>query len=60
MASYTDKSVNREQLFNYVPLDYLMINYFGIFLFAEAAFILMAIKEYLQDYLKLNDRDLMN
>jgi hypothetical protein len=33
----------------------LMVFYLGIFIFAEAAFVLMAIKEYLQDYLNLED-----
>ena len=37
----------------------LIIYYLGIFLFAEAAFILMAIKEYIQDLLKINDTSLM-
>lgn len=33
--------------------------YLGIFLFAESAFILMAIKEYLQDLVKLSEMDLI-
>jgi len=33
--------------------------FIGIFVFAEASFILMAIKEYLQDLLKLSDLDLI-
>lgn len=33
--------------------------YLGIFLFAEAAFVLMAIREYLQDVLKLDERELL-
>lgn len=33
--------------------------YLGIFITAEAAFILMAIKEYIQDTLKLSDRDII-
>ncbi len=37
----------------------LMISYLGIFIFAEAAFILMAIKEYLQDLLQISDKSLM-
>ena len=36
-----------------------MILYVGIFLTAEAAFILMAIKEYLQDLVGLTDVDLI-
>lgn len=32
---------------------------YGIFVFAEAGFILMAIKEYLQDLMKLSDLDLI-
>jgi len=38
----------------------LMILYVGIFLTAEAAFILMAIKEYLQDLAGLTERDLLD
>jgi hypothetical protein len=38
----------------------LMFYYLGIFLFAEAAFIFMAIKEYLQDVLGLNEMTLIN
>ncbi len=37
----------------------LLVEYVGIFLAAEAAFVLMAIKEYLQDYLRLEDADLI-
>lgn len=37
----------------------LMALYFGIFIFAECAFILMAIKEYMQDVLKLTENDLI-
>jgi hypothetical protein len=35
------------------------LSYVGIFVFAEASFILMAIKEYLQDLLKLSEVDLI-
>jgi hypothetical protein len=35
------------------------ISYLGIFIFAEVSFILMAIKEYLQDLLKLSEIDLI-
>lgn len=35
------------------------VYYIGIFVFAEASFILMAIKEYLQDLLKLSELDLI-
>jgi hypothetical protein len=38
----------------------LLLYYLGIFLFAEAAFILMAIKEYLQDLLKISEEDIIN
>jgi hypothetical protein len=38
---------------------YLMASYLGIFLFAESAFILMAIREYLQDLLKISDTELI-
>ncbi len=34
--------------------------YMGFFLFAEAAFVLMAIREYLQDVLQLNERELLH
>jgi len=37
----------------------LAASYLGIFVFAEAAFVLMAIREYLQDSLKLSERDLL-
>ncbi len=37
----------------------LMMYYFGIFLFAELAFILMAIKEYLQDVIGLTDKQVI-
>jgi hypothetical protein len=33
--------------------------YMGFFLFAEAAFVLMAMREYLQDLLHLDERDLV-
>jgi hypothetical protein len=33
--------------------------YMGFFLFAEAAFVLMAIREYLQDLLQLDERELL-
>jgi len=35
------------------------LSYLGIFIFAEASFILMAIKEYLQDLLKLSEIELI-
>jgi hypothetical protein len=38
----------------------LMLLYLGIFATAEAVFVLMAMKEYLQDYLKLDDETLIN
>ncbi len=37
----------------------LVLLYLGIFLFAESAFIIMAIKEYLQDLVKLSEIDLI-
>ncbi|HEX2855243.1 MAG TPA: hypothetical protein VHO24_18555 [Opitutaceae bacterium] len=37
----------------------LMVLYLGIFVFAEAAFIMMALKEYLQDLIKLSELDLI-
>lgn len=37
----------------------LMAAYLGIFVFAEAAFVLMAVKEYLQDLVKLSDVDVI-
>jgi hypothetical protein len=36
-----------------------MACYLGIFLFAETAFLLMAIREYLQDLLKIREEDLI-
>jgi hypothetical protein len=37
----------------------LIVVYLGMFVFAESAFVLMAIREYLQDVLKLEERELM-
>jgi hypothetical protein len=37
----------------------LIVVYLGMFLFAESAFALMAIREYLQDVLKLEERELI-
>jgi hypothetical protein len=37
----------------------LMLLYLGIFIFAESAFILMALKEYLQDLLKIEETTLI-
>ena len=38
----------------------LAASYLGIFVFAEAAFVLMAIREYLQDVLHLDERKLLH
>jgi hypothetical protein len=37
----------------------LFVFYLGMFVFAESAFVLMAIREYLQDTLKLEEYDLI-
>ena len=37
----------------------LFVAYLGMFVFAESAFVLMAIREYLQDTLKLEERELI-
>jgi hypothetical protein len=37
----------------------LIVVYLGMFVFAESAFVLMAIREYLQDALKLEERELI-
>jgi hypothetical protein len=37
----------------------LIVVYLGMFVFAEVAFVLMAIREYLQDALKLEERELI-
>jgi hypothetical protein len=37
----------------------LIVVYLGMFVFAESAFVLMAIREYLQDVLKLEERELI-
>jgi MFS family permease len=37
----------------------LIVAYLGMFMFAESAFVLMAIREYLQDALKLEERELI-
>ena len=41
------------------PAQTLMLYYVAIFLSAEAAFILMAIKEYLQDLVGLTETDVI-
>ena len=57
--------VSAEEALQYLDLPYvpegplLMVLYLGIFVFAEASFILMAIKEYLQDLLELSEIELM-
>jgi hypothetical protein len=38
----------------------LIVVYLGMFVFAESAFVLMAIREYLQDVLKLEERELIS
>jgi hypothetical protein len=44
-----------------VPYQYwLIISYVGIFLTAEAAFLLMALKEYLQDLISVRDSELID
>jgi hypothetical protein len=43
-----------------IPLGHrLMLLYLGIFIFAESAFIVMALKEYLQDLVKLSELELI-
>jgi hypothetical protein len=43
-----------------VPLGAaLLVSYTAVFLFAEAAFVLMALREYLQDVLRLSDVELV-
>jgi hypothetical protein len=37
----------------------LIVTYLGMFVFAESAFVLMALREHLQDALKLEERDLI-
>jgi len=50
------KSTDAQQ----VPYDTsLMMYYLGMFVFAEAAFTLMAMKEYLQDLLHISERALI-
>jgi hypothetical protein len=47
---------------DYMDIPYsigLVVSYLGIFLSAEAAFVLMAIKEYLQDLLGLTETQLI-
>jgi hypothetical protein len=39
---------------------WLAVSYLGIFIFAETAFVLMAIREYLQDVLHINEIDLLH
>jgi hypothetical protein len=39
--------------------EILFVSYLGMFVFAESAFVLMAIREYLQDTLKLEEQELI-
>ena len=46
--------------FNEIPGSLALATYYlGIFVFAEAAFVLMAIREYLQDVLHLDETELL-
>lgn len=62
-GKFNISEVNQQYILNNFQLSsrpqqsfYLMKYYFGIFLFAEAAFILMAIKEYMQDILNFDEK----
>jgi hypothetical protein len=56
----TDADILTKGLESQTPESrWLMIYYLGIFMMAEAAFIIMAIKEYLQDLAKLSEMDLI-
>ena len=58
-------SINTEELLSQAPVDQipyattLTLSYLAIFIMAEAAFILMAIKEYIQDLLGVTDIEIM-
>lgn len=44
-----------------IPHELILAGYYlGIFVFAEAAFVLMALREYLQDVLHIDERDLLH
>lgn len=58
----TASSVEILKAADYAEIPYatlLSVLYLGIFLFAEAAFVLMALREYLQDVLRLNEKALL-
>ena len=63
--SVKDSGGEAKFLLRFTPLNkiadswLLIALYFGIFLSAETAFLLMALKEYLQDKLKLSDMDII-
>jgi hypothetical protein len=46
--------------FSPIYSTYLIIMYLGLFVFAESAFVLMAVKEYLQDVLHLSDVEVIH
>lgn len=52
--------LNTRELHEIPSGNLLLLLYIGIFVFAEAAFILMALKEYLQDLIMLTDIDLIH
>jgi hypothetical protein len=60
MAGLTSEEILKladARMIELAPL--LMVVYLGIFVCAEAAFILMAIKEYLQDWIGISEMDLI-
>jgi len=56
----TDEAILQKGLVSQTPeATYLMICYLGIFVLAESAFVLMALKEHLQDSLLLSEGELL-
>jgi hypothetical protein len=51
--------LNKSELWQIPYGTGLLALYLGIFVFAESAFIVMAIKEYLQDLVRLSEIDLI-
>jgi hypothetical protein len=64
-ANANDAAAPLTEVLEKIPLwgipsgEVLILWYLGIFVFAEAAFILMALREYLQDLLKIEEMDLI-
>jgi hypothetical protein len=58
-TNYMEWILNKSELWQIPYGTGLLALYLGIFVFAESAFIVMAIKEYLQDLVRLSEIDLI-